>query len=364
VRLNAGEAHGILKDVGFDVWPILCSDFRDSERIAQLRVTKVGDVMSDAEVVVWYNTSGLKLGPGCQAKPHTMSPQKEVQFEYSGSPAVDSRSEDALIKAKGAMNDRGIHSSLLAIGSTKSHFRVQVKEGNYVLLGSEYQPLRNVVPPLPFDLGGAAEKLVRRLTHLAKYYNVLEFGGQNTYTPWLSTSLEKKPPAFPLEPRLAQDPPGDFPKDSSYKATDGDWALLRVKNKTKGVLNIVVMDLDSSWAIEQIYPNGPGATFETLESGHTLYLPLRVTVPEDIVPSGVLDTIKVIATVEPTSFRWLELPDLDQDRPNREGHGKPGNALEALQAAMMFPEMRKVSPAIPVGWSSAQVELRTSMDGE
>ncbi|KAM3068050.1 hypothetical protein ACMFMG_011098 [Clarireedia jacksonii] len=364
VRLNAGEAHGILRDVGFDVWPMSCSDFRDSERIAQIRVTKVGDIIADAEVVVWHNASGHKLEPGCQAKPDTMPLQREVQFDHLGLPTADPRSEDALIKAKDAINDRGIHSNLLAIGSTKPRFRVQVKEGSYVLLGSEDQPLRNVVPPLPFNLGGGAEKLVRRLTHLVKYYNVLELGGQKAHTSWLSISLGKKPYAFPPKPRLAKDPPGDFPTDSWYRATDGDWALLRVKNKTKGILNIVVMDLDSSWAIEQIYPSGPGATFETLESDQTLYLPLRVTVPEDLVPSGVLDTIKVIATVKPTSFRWLELPDLDQEKPNRDGHGKPGNALEALQAAMMFPEMRKVSPAIPVGWSSVQVELRTSMDGE
>jgi hypothetical protein len=364
VRLSAGEAHGILEDIGFDVWSMACSDFRASERIAQLRVTKVDDVISDAEVVAWYNASGHKLEPGCQAKPHTMSLQSEVQFDHSDPPAADTQCEDALIEAKDLLHARGTHSSLLAIGSTKPRFRVQANEGSYVLLGSDDHPLRNVVPSLPFHHKGAAEKLVRRLIHLAKYYNVLEFGGQTAQTSWLCAGLERKPPAFPSKPRLAKDPQGDFPTGSWYKATDGDWALLRVKNKTKVVLNIVVMDLDSSWAIEQIYPSGPGATSEALEPDQTLYLPLKVTVPKDSVPSGVLDTIKIIGTVAPTSFRWLELPELDQEKPNRESYGKPRNALEALQAAMMFPEMRKVSPPIPEGWSTVQVDLRTSMDEE
>lgn len=359
VRLSAGEAHGILVDIGFDVWPKTCSDFRASERIAQLRVTKVDDVTSDAEVVAWHNASGRKLEPGCRAKPHTMSLQNGVQFDHQNIRTSDPQGEDALIKAKDLLHSEGVHSSLLAISSANLRFRVQVKKGNYVLLGSEDQPLQHMLPPLPFYSEGAAKKLVRRLVHLARYHNVLEFGSQGAQTSWLCASLEKKPPAFPSKPRLAKDPEGDFPAGSWYKATDGDWALLRVKNTTKCVLNIAVMDLDSSWAIEQIYPSGSGATPEVLEPGQTLYLPLEVTVPKNSKPSAVVDTIKVIGTVASTSFQWLELPELDQDKPKRESYGKPRNALEALQAAMMFPDMRKVSAPIPEGWSSVQVILRT-----
>jgi hypothetical protein len=359
VRLSAGEAHGILVDLGFDVWPKTCSDFRASERIAQLRVTEVNDVTSDAEVVAWHNASGRRLEPGCQAKPHTMSLQSGVQFDHQNLRTSDPQGEDALIKAKELLHADGVHSSLLAISSVNPRFRVQVNQGSYVLLGSEDQPLQHVLPPLPFHFEGAAKELVRRLIHLARYRNVLEFGSQGAQTSWLCASLEKKPPAFPSKPRLAKDPQGDFPAGSWYTATDGDWALLRVKNTTEHTLNIAVIDLDSSWAIEQIYPYGPGAIAEALEPGYTLYFPLKVTVPENSVPSAVLDTIKVIGTVESTSFQWLELPELDQEKPNRNRYEKPRNALEALQATMMFPDMRKVSAPIPEGWSSVQVVLRT-----
>jgi len=227
---------------------------------------------------------------------------------------------------------------------------VQVKDGTYEILDKNGQRIQHTIPPLPIDADRAAEKLVRRLTHLAKYHNVLDLKNPNGASQ-ISVNLRKKPHAFPEKPRLVTDLPFASSMDRSCKTATDEWLLLQVRNTSGSALNITVLDLDSSWAIEQIYPCG-GAAYETLDPGKMLYLPLSVTVPDGIVQSKVLDTIKVFATVKATSFRWLELAQLDQetlrcgDRLNR------GNALELLQAAMVRwePTTRDAVLCMPLGW--------------
>ena len=97
VRLNAGKANGISPDIGFDVWPMSCSDFRASERLALLRVTGVEDVTLDAEVVEWHSALKHQLVPGCLARPRTASLQRLVQLVHSeqpGTPAYIHNSSD------------------------------------------------------------------------------------------------------------------------------------------------------------------------------------------------------------------------------------------------------------------------------
>src|SRR4029079_4851777 len=91
---------------------------------------------------------------------------------------------------------------------------------------------------------------------------------------------------------------------------DGDWAFLRIRNDYHPhVLNVTVLDLQSDWSISQIYPSRAGS-YESMDPGRELILPLRVTLP-DGYQAGT-DIIKVFATIDTTSFSALELSALDK----------------------------------------------------
>ena len=78
-------------------------------------------------------------------------------------------------------------------------------------------------------------------------------------------------------------------------------------------MNVAVLDLQPAWGIAQAYP--PDSDFEELDpGGEPLVIPLKASLPEGYA-SGV-DTLKVLATVKPTSFRQLTLPRLDQPIPH------------------------------------------------
>ena len=94
-------------------------------------------------------------------------------------------------------------------------------------------------------------------------------------------------------------------------------------------------------------------------SKRRLRLPLKASLPEGYA-SGV-DTLKVLATVKPTSFRQLTLPRLDQPIP----HFQPRPAedpLEQLLDAVSAdrPPSRDASTVTRPGreWASAKVQVR------
>ncbi|EGX46139.1 hypothetical protein AOL_s00110g303 [Orbilia oligospora ATCC 24927] len=356
VEMKVGAAQGILEGAGIDVWPSSCFDFKPSERLALLRVTEVENSALKAEVTEHYGTPKLPLQSGFLARPHVV-PRMNVQLVR---PEPLGAYQDAITKAQEAFHQHGI---LLSDNTADTSFRVHVKNGNYVILSGQDQQLRNPVPPLAIDVDRAAETLARRIIHLTRYYNILQLSNAERSIPdeWFSLSLEKKRRSFPEKPRLAKDKsgPATFPYSKTCETTNDEWLLLKAKNTSRKELYITVMDLDRSWAIDQIYPYAPGVIYQPLASDEVLYLPLQLTVPDGA--TGLIDTIKVFVTTDPTSFRWLELPELDEGKLGRANNMKPKNALEVLQESMMLPKSRKVSISayIPTGWDTASCIVET-----
>ncbi|KAF3228255.1 hypothetical protein TWF192_004324 [Orbilia oligospora] len=362
VEMKIGAAQGITEGTGIDVWPSSCFDFKPSERLALLRVVEVEDSALKAEVSEHYGASMRPLESGFLARPHVV-PRMSVQLVFPEPLGAD---QDAITKAQEAFNQYGIP---LSDKAADTSFRVHVKDGSYVILSGQDQQLRNPVPPLSIDPDRArsAEQLARRIIHLTKYYNILQLSNAERNVPdeWLSISLEKKHHWFPEKPRLAKDKPdpATFLHSKSCETTDNEWLLLKAKNTSGKELYITVLDLDRSWAIDQIYPYAPGVIYQPLTLDEILYLPLQLTVPDGA--NGLIDTIKIFVTTEPTSFRWLELPKLagpDEGRLGRANHMKPKNALEVLQESMTFPKSRKValiSAYIPTGWDTASCIVET-----
>ncbi|KAK6524474.1 hypothetical protein TWF281_011382 [Arthrobotrys megalospora] len=360
VQLDAGHAHGLSEDAYIDVWPELCTDFTVSDRLGLLRVIEVDETVSNA-VVEWYEASKGQLEPCCLARPRTAAPRRPVQL-VQPEPGFQDRGDGAINELQNILKEKNVN---LATAPVSAFFRVHLKNGNYVVLDSKDRPLRNIVPPLPIQVKDSAEKLADWMIHLAKYYNILEIENiEIDSSEWLSASIGKKPSVFPSEPRLVKDPPRPFQSRKYHEMDASDELLLKVKNDSGRLLYLTIMNLDSDWAVKQIYPYSSGIDAQTLEPGQTLYLPLRLIIPAGSAQSETIDTIKIFATIEPTSFRWLELPSLGQGESDRGVDIEPKNALEVLQATMMLSKLRKFAAysPIPTGWCTVQVIVKAPVN--
>jgi hypothetical protein len=226
-----------------------------------------------------------------------------------------------------------------------------------------------------------AEELMKCLEHLSHYTNARDIqngdptsvlanklrveilGKSAAYSPPPSPQLFDVSNAnnLPLEPLCCAD---EFPMVFS-----GEWIVVRITNCSSVPLNISVLDLESTWEITQIYP-GTGTDFENLDPGKSTDLPLRMTIPETLRhgEDDIIDIIKVFATLEPTSFLWLELPELSQTRLRE-------SSISTVVPEMFHPfEFMRQAAAIggPSGrgsreassymeWTTEQVIIRTRM---
>src|SRR6185503_14925772 len=123
-------------------------------------------------------------------------------------------------------------------------------------------------------------------------------------------------------------------------------------------VSICLLNLQPDWGISQLYP--PKSENDLLlEPGQELEIPLVVW-----LPSGYLegtDVIKVFATTEATSFRWLELPPIDQPSVQTRGMRLTSNPIEEL-----FTTTPRDADTLDLAlranqsfdWSTAQVEAR------
>ena len=144
----------------------------------------------------------------------------------------------------------------------------------------------------------------------------------------------------------------------------GQWVCLRITNQSSQSVNVAVLDLQPAWGIAQAYP--PDSDYEELDpGGEPLVIPLKASLPQGYA-SGV-DTLKVLATVKPTSFRQLTLPRLDQPiqrGPSQKGQerGTERDPLEQLLDAVSAdrPPSRDATAVTRPGqeWASVKVQVR------
>ncbi|KAF5694456.1 hypothetical protein FDENT_1185 [Fusarium denticulatum] len=375
-KINAGQTHGIEVDTKLDVWPPSCSNFLHSERLGYLLVTSVTELAAETE---FKKTSEVwqPLQVGCLAIPCSTVSQKRVrliQHQDSMNLGATSSNLEAL---RNVWADVGTSfAPLLNTEDDEEYFQVRIDGGTYIISGKDGRRLQYTVPPLPIEGDDTPRKLVHWLTHLAKYHSVLELVGRQGNGVLYSVYMSPKP--NPQEedkkPRKAFDPIPKPAFKSKVKVVDKGLLVLQIKNESDFVVNITVLDLDSSWEIAQIHPQGYDVG-DSLEAGQSLYIPLRMSQPEGSIASDVSDTILVFATPEPTSFRWLELPELVKvDEKGRRGakselHGgdmretfqmASRNPLEALKTAWGLDgpaETRAIQQPAPQRWAVIPLEL-------
>ena len=322
LTLSAGLSAGLAKGAEFVIYPRTETDLSQIEtRRAWVRLTNVRDSESDAEIVEQFGDQVPEAGdPAVLVGAASQALVRNVRIVRRDlKPLTDE--DTALLAIKKALPGNG-WVELVETQEQSASFVVRLSEdgAHYEICTPDYEPIR-LNPPLAVADEHSPQALLRRLVHLTKYQAVLE--------------LETNAPSAPLQKKLGIELlalPDDFkadeypwPEPQPFQEPvptirPGQWVCLRITNRSSRPVNVAVLDLQPAWGIAQAYP--PDSDFEELDSGgEPLVIPLKASLPEGYA-TGV-DTLKVLATVKPTSFRQLTLPRLDQPIPNCAVGGRP-----------------------------------------
>lgn len=366
VALNAGEVHGLRLGTLLAIYPRGTTDFGSTQpRQALVQVTElVGDSDSWAKITERYGQAAIEQGAQAVLLGNTdLRLQRTVGLVL----------EDASLKQalEAAIATHGTGFIRLAGQDEAVDFQVAVTQPE----GYEYQiyeiwdrkgtaipNLRPVIKPTEPD---AAERIAKRLVHLAKYRNV--------------QMLDNPDPA--MAQKLRVELVGASTNGESGHAPifrSGDTVTLKVNNTLQPnprdlndptrILNVAVLDLQSDWGITQIFPSGAGSS-DIVQPGKFIELQFQTYLPEGYSEST--DIVKVFATQKTTAFHWLELSALDQPPiPRAAKRSAITDPLEQLIAALTgeeAPSKEEVATrAIKLvssssqdrPWAVAQVELR------
>ena len=360
LTLSAGLSAGLAKGAEFVIYPRTETDLSQLDtRKAWVRLTKVQDSESDAEILEQFEAEALE--PGDQAVLVGAATQALVRNVRLVRPDLNPLSDDdtALMAIKKALPGNG-WVELVEAPEQSASFVVRLSEdgAHYEICTPDYEPIR-LHPPMAVADEHSPQALVRRLVHLAKFQAVLELENNApgaTLQKKLEVELLELPDDFKVdeypwpEPQPFQDPVPTI--------RPGQWACLRITNRSSRSMNVTLLDLMPAWGIAQAYPGD--SDYEELDSGgEPLVIPLKASLPDGYA-SGV-DTLKVLATVKPTSFRQLTLPRLDQPIPHFQPR-KAEDPLEQLLDAVSAerPPSRDASTVTMPGreWASVKVQVR------
>jgi hypothetical protein len=208
------------------------------------------------------------------------------------------------------------------------------------------QPISNLGHALSYSSAEDAYKLVLRLVHLAKYHNVLQLDNSDPMSS-LAEKLSVEVLAVQLEYKPGGPPPPQGPeyRSRSLIVRPGQYVLVQVRNDSSQVLNITALDLQPDWGITQVYPSKSDKYSLPFEPGQKEILPLRASLPAGYTEGT--DVVKVFATADSTSFRWLELPPLNHPSDTVRGGLKTRNLSEASH--------------LGGEWTTAQVSVKTTV---
>lgn len=351
LQLNAGAVHGVAVGTQFAIYPSGTVDFSQAtNRIAQVEVTHANDVDSWATIDP-QSVQGT-VEEGAQA---LLLQSTNLQMRREVAIAIDDLDLKQQIEGVIAVEGKGF---VAVAAGDKSDFQIAInQEKEYEIWDAAGTPLPNLRPTIGVNEPKALDRLVQRLVHLAKFYSVRDLTAPD------SAGIQKLQVTLGTNSGDSKDDTGGVPR---YKPNDK--VKLVIKNtQTPGaandpalVLNISVLDLAPDWSISQIYPQG--ALFEPVDPGATIDLEFEAFLPDGYSES--LDTLKVFATRSTTSFRWLELPALDQPQVRAAVHRSViTDPLEKLLAAITDEEtttraIRLTGSSQAPSWTTAQVDLQ------
>jgi hypothetical protein len=365
VVLNTGQAHGVSRGARFEVYPAGTTAFSNrDQRVGIVEVTGAGDTESSAEVIERFG--GAPIEPGAQAvssDPGSLLLRRKVRLLARPQSTAVAEHERALEAVRMAIAEGDYGWVELAAPNAGADYVVTVTEdGAYEICDPANSPIPNISPPINVADPDSADRLVRRLVHLARYVAVWQLENLDRHTSrsgGLKLELLRAQGGYAEGDRLYPQP-FDEPGNTPVLAV-GDWIVLRLSNNSREVLNVVVLDLDPAWGISQVYPGRSDTDFMPVDPGEEVLLPLRADLPEGCAEGS--DVLKALGTVGTASFRWLELPHLEAPL-SRAGQTRAHavGGLDQLLAHVVAerPMTRDLKPVAysTAAWTTAQLEVQ------
>ncbi|KAF8540117.1 caspase domain-containing protein [Trichophaea hybrida] len=339
--LGAGKAHGISKDSEYDIYP-WDHDFSDSISSPRVQITEVFDLKSQAQLSCG-NIRTIK--PGFQAVPRKTPVQKLV-VKLVHDPSDESKQAKLnQLQQHLCSNVDDLPVELISddsAGNGTFHLGVNI-DGRYILLDTSGQEIPTFPP------SEEPELVLHRLSHLAKYEMIRELKNPN-----IPDMLDGK---FTFE---LVDP--TYEPTNPFTIRDGGAVYIRFKNETKEAVNLTIFDFQPLWGITQIYPLK--SDFETILAGEERKPEFRMTIPEQLGPiSAASDVLKAFVTIQGTSFRSLELPDMEREQTRGYPSNRDHDALEQLLNTLDVPHRgRGPSKRSPGIWATSEITIRIIRD--
>jgi Caspase domain len=360
VKLNAGEVHGLSVGTLLAAYPPGEHDLVATEkRRALLEVTQlVGDADSWASITKDYGNGPIEQGGQAVLLGSTDLRMQRVVGVVLKDAALRQAVETAIA---------GDGTGFIRVqqGNESVDFQValnQRKPNEYEIWDRAGVAVPNLSPAIPTTQADAAQRIVQRLVHLAKYRKIQELANPDPLTGKVKVELVDV-----LPERMSGTVPVFLPGDRlKVKITNTNEPNPDNINDKTRILNITVLDLAPDWQIQQALPAGAGA-FEILQPGKSIELPIEAYLPDGYEEST--DILKVFATQRTSGFRCLELPALDQPPATRGAGLRSQDPLESLletftdPAAPTVDELRSRSLHFlerkeDSAWAVAQVEVR------
>ncbi|MEE8524849.1 MAG: caspase family protein [Thermoanaerobaculia bacterium] len=355
--LNTGQAQGARRGARFAVFPSgWCNDDLTQERLAVVEIDELGGTESWTRIVESHRSEAPE--PGCLALPLALGPlrrRRTVRWGRGEDPDAGRRGTLETLTNKLKKIDNGF---LEWVGSDQpAEYQLTVDSGGEIeIRDATGGRLPNQQPQLSVDEGDVAGRLIARLEHLARYRHVAELHNHDAASPLhgrLEVELGLLPPDY--DPADPSEPVADTGR--LLEVREGDWLCLVMRNRSEQVLNFTVLDLQPRWSIRQIHPLR--GDYLVIEPAGELRLALQASLPPALEAGS--DLLKVFATVDPTNFRWLELPTLDEPICQHRA-APPSNALEEILLALTEgrPRLRDMTRATHASreWMVEEVEVR------
>jgi Caspase domain len=357
VELDAGQLHTLQEGAQFWIYPNPARIHApaDNKRLAHIEISELGAARSRA---VLSAVAAQHIEVGDQALLITPAPlrfSRKVRLVHQRRLPHGIDQAQALRRAEEAIQQHnGTFIRLAHAGEIPDFLVTVTPQGHYEIQEADRRPLPYIRPVLPITLAHAAEKLVERMIHLAKYYNVMLLENQSgpaSLVGKLHVELRRK----------HEDEKNHWRSEAgtSLILEPGEKVNLVISHNSWIRLHVAVLDLAHNWSIQQIFPK---YNTITIEPNQPLSLPLEAVLT-DVYRQGT-DTLKIFASQEVTDFSGLNLPQLDQPHIRNRLRSRSGNALEALLEIFHDDEpdslrsggLRILSKA-EWEWTSAQVEV-------
>jgi hypothetical protein len=346
VTIDAGESHGIWKDMVFAICSPQPNSENSEERLAYATVIHLNNDTSKMTIQRVLTSAPFNLR-GCPVAFVSMATDKKKSIRTHSFSVADTKIDRALreVRQKLASHDGGAI-KLVERGDDADIDIVVDDKGNYGM-----QERGETVPCL-FDhlpiqsLAKSSEKLVHRVVHYAKFSSIRDITHSDD-----PVGNGLKVELLPRDNREMSE------SDGVYSVTNGQKLTLRVTNGTNTPLYITVLNLTPAWEVTQIYPFGP-TEFDVFECGISRQIAVQMNIPRSINRlSQYQDVVKVFASTVQVGFRWMELSSSGA----REYRGEPQACLGELKevCATLSKERNMVREWVNCSWSVKDIVVFT-----